>query len=154
MLNYSKILLQLKEYEKSLNTVNNLLNLNKQDHKGLVQRFLIYRDTNKFDKAEADILSAYNINTSDFLTNKMLVDFFIDIKKYYKAIPYCDHMIQLNISKEYFIAMKIICKIHLGSWENLAEDMDIFKNNNNKELVFSPFRLMYFSQDNLLQKDI
>ena len=61
-------------------------------------------------------------------------------------------MIQLNISKEYFIAMKIICKIHLGSWENLAEDMDIFKNNDNKELVFSPFRLMYFSEDNLLQK--
>ena len=61
-------------------------------------------------------------------------------------------MIQLNISKEYFITMKIICKIHLGSWENLVEDIDIFKNNNNKELVFSPFRLMYFSEDNLLQK--
>ena len=95
----------------------------------------------------------HKIYKNNFILNKILVDFYLDRKKFIEAIPYCEQMINSKSNLEYFIVMKIICKIHLGLWKNLNDDLEIFEKNNNKNLIFSPFRLMYFSDDPLLKKN-
>ena len=63
-------------------------------------------------------------------------------------------MVSLNKHHEYFIVIKIICKLYLGLWENLNEDLSLFEKNDNSELVLSPLKLMYFSDQPLLKKKI
>ena len=85
----------------------------------------------------------------------MVVEFYIDTKRYDEAIPYCNIMIDKNINKEFFIAKKIICKIHFGLWNDLNKDIAIFNDHSNiKELVINPLDLKYFNDDAFLQKKI
>ena len=154
-INYSKILFQNKSYKEALTIINNILLVDNKNLPGLIQRYLIYKSLNQFSKAEEDILSAYNLNKLDIETNTMLVDFYIFTKKYDEAIPYCNLMIDKNINKEFFIAKKIICKIHLGLWKDLNKDITIFNDHpTSKELVISPLDLKYFNDDAFLQKKI
>ena len=59
-------------------------------------------------------MKAIEIDNLNFLSNKMLVDFYIDTKKFDKAIIYCDLMINKEIEKNFIT--KIISQIHIGTW--------------------------------------
>ena len=70
----------------------------------------------------------FNIDKSNLLTNKMLVEFYTDIKKYEKAILFCDLMINAGIEKNFFFTKKILSKIHLGVWKGLSNELATFNN--------------------------
>ena len=107
---------------------------------------------NDFVNAEKDILNAYEIKKLDIITNKTLVEFYVDAKKFDKAIPYCDLMINRNIEVSFFLMIKITCKMHLGLWKGLLEDIDLFKENVDNKIIFRPLALKYFSDDPALIK--
>ena len=151
-INYSKILYSIKSYKESLFVINTLLFENDKNVTGLRHRFLIYKDLNELDKAEADILKAYKINNSDIVTNRTLVEFYVDTKKFDKAITYCDLMIERNIDLPFFLMVKINCKIHLGFWRDLLNDLDLFKNKIDNKTILRPLSLKYFSDDANLHK--
>ena len=151
-INYSRILYSIKSYKESLFIINTLLFEDDKNLTGLRHRFLIYKDLNKFDKAEADILKAYKINNSDIATNRTLVEFYVDTRKFDKAIPYCDLMIERNIDLSFFLMVKINCKIHLGFWKGLLKDLDLFKDKIDDKIMYRPLSLKYFSDDAALHK--
>ncbi len=153
-LNYSKILHQNKSYNQALLIINNLLFENDKNLSAIRHRFLIYKDLNDIVNAEKDILKAYEIDNFDVLTNKILVEFYVDIERFDKAIPYCDSMIKSNTDVSFFIMTKISCKLHSGLWNNLLKDLDIYKDKINNNIVFKPLALKYFSDDAALQKKI
>ena len=151
-LNYSKILHKNKFYNQALSIINNLLF---EDDKNLIairHRFLIFKDLKDIVNAEKDILTAYKLNNLDIITNKTLVEFYVDNKQFDKAIPYCDLMIGANIDALFFIMMKINCKIHLALWKNLSNDLDLFKDKIDNNITFRPLALKYFNDDAQLHK--
>ena len=84
----------------------------------------------------------------------MLVEFYIDIKKFEKAIIYCDLMISKNIEKNFFITKKIISQIHIGSWMELRDNLLAFNQFISEEnLAINPLALKYVNDDALLQKN-
>lgn len=153
-LNYSKILFEIKFYKESLVAVNKALFFNDKNIDALRQRFLIYKNLNDTSKAKESILLAHKLNKKDVLTNKLLINFFINLKIFDKAIELCNYMIDLDEDKNFFLAKKIDCKLHAGLWKDLHTDLKLFKNNSNNELKISPLSLKYFSDDALLQKKI
>ena len=154
LINYSKILLQVKSYNEALRIINILLFTNDKSTEGLVQRFLIYKNLKNFEKAEEDIVNAHRYDEDNIYTLKILVDFFVDIKKFDEAIKYCNKMIDANREIEFFLARKIGCKVHLGAWKNLNDDLKLFDATKNDELVFNPLIFKYFNDDASLQKKI
>ena len=52
------------------------------------------------------MLLAISINKFNFLNNKMIVEFYIQTKKYNLSIKYCDLMIQKNIKKTFLYQKK------------------------------------------------
>ena len=153
LINYSKVLFQLKLYTESLKVINTLLISNNNHIDALRQRFLIYKDLKKHLKAEKDLLTAYNFDKTNLLTNKMLVDFFIFLKKYNNAIYHCNLMLDANVDNNFFLARKIVSKIYLGNWNNFDNDLQLL-NENKTKLSFSPLNIKYISDDANLQKKI
>ena len=84
----------------------------------------------KFEEAEKD-LKALEINELNFLTNKMLVELYIDFKKFDKFLIYCNLMIAKGIEKDFFISKIIISKIYSGNWDGLNNDLIKFNKNLN-----------------------
>jgi len=153
LINYSKVLFQLKLYDESLRAINTLLFSNNNHIDALRQRYLIYKDLKKYSKAEEDLLAAYNFDKTNLLTNQMLVDFLMFLKKYSNAIHHCNLMLDANVENNFFIARKIVSKIYLGNWENFDNDLELL-NENIEKLSFSPLDIKYISDDANLQKKI
>ena len=153
LINYSKVLFQLKLYDESLKAVNTLLFSNNNHIDALRQRCLIYKDLKKYSKAEKDLLAAYNFDKTNLLTNKMLVDFLIFLKKYNNAIYHCNLMLDANVENNFFLARRIVSKIYLGNWNNFNNDLQLL-NENKEKLPFSPLDIKYISDDANLQKKI
>ncbi len=153
LINYSKVLFQMKLFDNSLKVINKLLNSASKNLEALRQRFLIYKSLDNYLNAEQDILDAYRLDVDDVTTNKMIVDFFIHLKKFSEAINYCDQMLIKNKESSFFIARKISCKLHSALWKDFDNDLEYF-NNNIKKIVFSPLDIKYFSDDALLHKEL
>jgi len=153
LINYSKVLFQLKLYDESLKVINTLLFSNNNHIDALTQRYLIYRDLKKYSKAEEDLLAAYNFDKTNLLTNQMLVDFLMFLKKYSNAIYHCNLMLDANVENNFFLARRIVSKIYLGNWNNFDNDLQLL-NENKEKLSFSPLDIKYISDDANLQKKI
>ena len=151
-INYSRILYLNKSYEDALFIINSLIFEDDKNIIALRHRFLIYKEINELNKAEQDILSAYKLNNNDISTNKTIVEFYLDTKNFDKAIPYCDFMISKNIEKSFFLMAKITCKIHLGLWNGLLGELNLFENKIDDQIIFRPLALRYFNDNAELQK--
>ncbi len=153
--NYCNILIEVNNLNKALQNLNNLLLLDEKNLNGLRQRHFVYKCLSNYSKAEEDLLRAIDIKNLDFLSIKMLVEFYIDIKKFEKAIIYCDLMISKNIEKNFFITKKIISQIHIGSWMELRDNLLAFNQFISEEnLAINPLALKYINDEALLQKKI
>ena len=89
-INYCNILIEINDLDKALQNLNKLLSFDEKNLNGLRQRHFVYKCLSNYSKAEEDLLRAIDIDNFNFLTNKMLVDFYIDTKKFDKAIICCD----------------------------------------------------------------
>ena len=108
----------------------------------------------KFEEAEKDLLKALEINELNFLTNKMLVELYIDFKKFDKSLIYCNLMITKGIEKDFFISKIIISKIYSGNWDCLNNDLIKFNKNLNHNCAhINPLFLKYLNDDPLFQKN-
>ena len=153
LINYSKVLFQMKLFDNSLKVINKLLNSTNKNVEALRQRFLIYKSLDDYLSAEQDILDAYRLDVDDVTTNKMIVDFFIHLKKFTEAINYCDQMLIKNKESSFFIVRKISCKLHSALWNDFNDDLEYF-NDNKEKIVFSPLDIKYFSDDAFLHKEL
>jgi predicted O-linked N-acetylglucosamine transferase (SPINDLY family) len=151
--NYSNILIKINNLKEALIILNKMLFVDPKNQYALRQRAYIFQEFLDFDKAESDLLLAIQFDELNFLNNKTIVEFYTDNRKYQKAIPYCDLMIDKNIEVNFFRAKKIFCKIHLGSWSGLKNELnilnDILSPNN---LSLNPLTLKYLSDDSVFQK--
>ena len=155
LINYSNILFQVRDYKNALTVINQLLFIEKKNLNGLILRHQIYKITLDNLRAEEDILLALTIDKSNLLTNKTLVEFYIDINKHEKAIPYCDLMINAEMEKIFFFNKRIICKIYLGMWKGLINDLDIFNKSLKIDNSFmNPLFIKYLNDDPSMQKKI
>ncbi len=153
LINYSNILLQINNISKSLEIINQLLLVEKKNLNALRHRHLIYKLLFHFSKAEDDLLVAVQLDKLNFLTNKMLVELYIDFKKYEKAISYCNLMIEKKIEKNFFLTKKILSKINLGFWKGLKEELITFnKYFDYDDVSINPLSLKYINDNPLLQK--
>ena len=152
-INYCNILIQTNNLNKALEVINKLLSFSRNNLNALRQRHFVYKSLLNYKKAEEDLLQAIEIDNFNFLSNKMMVEFYIDIKKFDKAIVYCDLMISRGIEKNFFITKRIISKIHVGSWLNLKEDLDAFNNfPKHENTSINPLALKYINDNSLFQK--
>jgi len=151
--NYSNILIKINNFSEALKTLNNLLLIDPKNQNALRQRAFLYKEFLNFDKAEDDLLLAIKLDQLSFLNNKTLVEFYTDNRKYQKALPYCDLMIDNNVEVNFFLMKKIFCKMHLGSWSGLSNDLNLINNclypNN---LSSNPLFLKYLNDDANFQK--
>ncbi len=151
--NYSNILIQINDLSKALLITNKLILNNKKNLNGLHQRHLIYKLLFDFTNAEIDILNSIKIDKLNFISNKMLVELYIDYKKFDKALYYCELMIRNKIEEEFFGIKKILCKINLGIWQNLKQELEVFnKNFKYDSNSINPLSLKYINDDPLIQK--
>ena len=154
-INYSNILFEINDYKKALIIINKLLLTQEKNLSGLILRHQIYKTTSDYKKAEEDLLLALSTDNLNFLINKILVEFYIDIKKYENAIPYCELMINNQIEKKFFFNQKILCKVYLGNWKGLTVDLIKFnKNLDNNISYIKPLFLKYLNDDPLIQKKL
>ena len=151
-INYSRILYLNKSYEDALFIINNLIFEDGKNIIALRHRFLIYKEINELNKAEQDILSAYKLNNHDLSTNKTIVEFYLDTKNFDKAMPYCDLMISKNTEISFFLMAKITCKIHLGLWNGLLDELNLLENKIDDKIIFRPLALRYFNDNAEIQK--
>ena len=152
-INYCNILIQTNNLNKALEVINKLLSFSRNNLNALRQRHFVYKSLLNYKKAEEDLLQAIEIDNFNFLSNKMLVEFYIDIKKFDKAIVYCDLMISRGIEKNFFIKKRIISKIHVGSWLNLKEDLDAFNNfPKHENTSINPLALKYINDNSFFKK--
>ena len=150
--NYSNILIQINDLSKALLITNKLILNNKKNLNGLHQRHLIYKLLFDFTNAEIDILNSIKIDKFNFISNKMLVELYIDYKKFDKALYYCELMINHKIEEEFFGIKKILCKINLGIWQNLKQELEVFnKNFKYDSNSINPLSLKYINDDPLIQ---
>ena len=153
-INYVNILIETNNYSDALIIVNKLLSIFKNNTDGLKQRHLLYKLTNNYSKAEEDLLTLVNLDNSNLLSKKMLVEFYVDTKQYDKAIPICNSMIERNLEKIFFTTKRILCKINTGYWNEFEKDLDFFNQNINSQLGnLNPLSLKYFNDDPLYQKN-
>ena len=125
-INYCNILIEINDLDKALQNLNKLLSFDEKNLNGLRQRHFVYKCLSNYSKAKEDLLKQLKSIISTFLTNKMLVDFYIDKKNFDKAIICCDLMISKEIEKNFFITQKIVSQIHIGNWVGLKENLIIF----------------------------
>ena len=153
-INYVNILIETNNYSDALIIVNKLLSIFKNNTDGLKQRHLLYKLTNNYSKAEEDLLTLVNLDNSNLLSKKMLVEFYVDTKQYDKAILICNSMIERNLEKIFFTTKRILCKINTGYWNEFEKDLIFFNQNINSQLGnLNPLSLKYFNDDPLYQKN-
>ncbi len=153
-INYSNLLIEINNFTKALEIINKLLLQNNNNLEALRQRSLIYKLKNDFKKSEQDLLNAIKIDNLNILSNQSIVKFYIDIKKFKEAIKYCDLMIREDKDTYFFLTKKILCRINIGSWIGLEDDLKIF----NKKLTYNqtsinPLSLKYINDDPMFQKN-
>jgi len=154
-LNYANILIKINNYSEALKILNTLIFTDPQNQSALRIRSFIYKDSLEFKKAEDDLLQAIKIDKLNFLNNKMLVEIYIEQEEYQKAISSCDLMINMNIESNFFLPKKIFCKMKLGIFLNLKDDLDLFNDNldeNNSSI--DPLSIKYINDDGYFQKKI
>ena len=152
-INYCNLLIQVNNLNLALKVINKFLLIHKDNLEGLRKRHYINKLLLNFNKAERDLLAAIKIDDLNFLTNKMLVELYIDFKKFEKSLPYCDFMISKGIEKNFFQSKKILSKINIGNWENLNNELKIFNQNLNFDNNFiNPLSLKYLNDNALFQK--
>ena len=152
-INYCNLLIEINNLNLALNVINKLLFINENNLEGLRKRHYINKLLLKFEEAEKDLLKALEINELNFLTNKMLVELYIDFKKFDKSLIYCNLMIAKGIEKDFFISKIIISKIYSGNWDGLNNDLIKFnKNLNHNCSHINPLFLKYLNDDPLFQK--
>ena len=152
-LNYSNILIQINDLTKALTIVNKLLFLDQKNLDGLRQRHYINKLLLDFAKSEEDILNAIEIDKLNYLSNKMVVELYIDFKQHDKALPYCNSMIEENIQKDFFLAKKVLIKLHMGKWNDLKNEINLCNQNLKYDnLAINPLSLKYFNDDPSYQK--
>ena len=105
-INYCNLLIQVNNLNLALKVINKFLLIHKDNLEGLRKRHYINKLLLNFNKAEEDLLTAIKIDDLNFLTNKMLVELYIDFKKFEKSLPYCDFMISKGIDKDFFRSKK------------------------------------------------
>ncbi len=154
-LNYANILIKINNYSEALKILNTLIFTDPQNQSALRTRSFIYKNSLEFKKAEDDLSQAIKIDKLNFLNNKMLVEIYIEQEEYQKAITYCDSMIDKNIEINFFLPKKIFCKMKLGIFTNLKNDLDLFSNyldvNN---LSLDPLSIKYINDDGYFQKRV
>ena len=151
--NYANLLIQINNLPKALDIVNQLLMLDQKNLDGLRQRHYIFKLLLDFKKSEEDLLNAIKIDKFNFLTNKMIVELYIDFKKHEMALPYCNFMIEEGIEKNFFLSKKILAKVYIGDWSNLKNEIKIFnKNLDYKNPSINPLSLKYLNDDAMFQK--
>ena len=109
-INFCNLLIQVNDLDYALNIINKFLSIHIKNLEGLRKRHYINKLLLNFNKAEEDLLIAIEIDNLNFLTNKMLVELYIDFKKFDKAISYCNLMINNNIEKIFFCQKKYFQK--------------------------------------------
>jgi len=151
--NYSNLLIQINNLPKALDIINKLLLIDETNLDGLRQRHYIYKLLLEFKKSEQDLFAALNVDKLNFLTNKMIVELYIDFKQHEMALPYCDLMINEGIEKYFFLSKKILAKIFIGDWRDFQKDIKIFNKKLNQEnQSINPLSLKYLNDDPLFQK--
>ncbi len=152
-INYCNLLIEINNLNLALKVIDKLLLINENNLEGLRKRHYINKLLLKFEESEKDLLKALEIDELNFLTNKMLVELYIDFKKFEKSLSYCNLMIAKGIEKDFFISKIIISKIYSGNWETLNNDLIIFnKNLNHNYSHINPLFLKYLNDDPLFQK--
>ena len=130
-----------------------MLFLDQNNLEGLRQRHYINKLLLDFVKSEEDIINAIKIDKLNYLSNKMIVELYIDFKKHDKALPYCNLMIKEKIQKNFFLAKKVLIKLHTGNWKNLKNEIKLFNQNLNYDNpAINPLSLKYFNDDASYQK--
>ena len=150
---YAIILIKINKLPEALKVLNNLIFIDSKNQNALRQRAYIYKEFLDFKKAEDDLLLTIQIDKLNFLNNKALVELYRDNKKYQKALAYCDLMIENNIEANFFLTKKVLCKMNLGFWSGLKNDLEIFNDSlepNNSSL--NPLSLKYLNDDADFQK--
>tara|TARA_Y100000768_G_C23976361_1_gene683264 strand:+ start:55 stop:2211 length:2157 start_codon:yes stop_codon:yes gene_type:complete len=152
-INYCNLLIQVNKLDYALIIINKFLSIYIQNLEGLRKRHYINKLLLNFNKAEEDLLTAIKIDNLNFLTNKMLVELYIDFKKFDKAIPYCNLMINNNIEENFFLSKKILSKINIGDWDNFIDEFKLFnKILKSNSTHINPLSLKYLNDDALFQK--
>ena len=152
-INYSNLLIVINKLHKALEVINNFILEDKNNLEALRQRSLINKLLSNFDKSEEDLLKSIQIDKLNIVSNQMIVKFYIDKKNYEEAIKYCDLMLIEKKDYNFFFTKKILCKINLGNWIGLKDELKIF----NKDLKYNqssidPLSLKYINDDPLFQK--
>jgi protein O-GlcNAc transferase len=151
--NYSTILIKINKLSEALKVLNNLLFIDPKNQNALRERAYIYKEFLDFKKSEDDLLLAIQIDKLNFLNNKAIVELYRDNKKYQKALTYCDLMIENNIENNFFLTKKILCKMNLGFWSGLKNDLDAFNDSlEANNLSLNPLSLKYLNDDANFQK--
>jgi len=152
-INYCNLLIEINNLNLALKAVDKLLLINKNNLEGLRKRHYINKLLLKFNEAEKDLLKALEIHELNFLTNRMLVELYIDFKKFEKSLTYCNLMITKGIEKDFFLSKIIISKIYSGNWESLDDYLIQFnKNLNYNSSYINPLFLKYLNDDPIFQK--
>jgi protein O-GlcNAc transferase len=154
-INYSNLLIVINNLSKALEVINKLILEDKNNLEALRQRALINKLLSNFDKSEEDLLKSIQIDKLNIISNQMIVKFYIDKKNYEEAIKYCDLMLIKKKYNNFFFAKKILCKIYLGNWIGLKDELKIF----NKDFKYDqspidPLSLKYINDDPLFQKKL
>ena len=152
-INYSNLLIQINNLSTALEVTNKFILEDNNNLEVLRQRALIYKLLFDYNNSEKDLLKLIQIDKLNIISNQMIVKFYIDIKKYEEAIKYCDLMLAEDKDTNFFLTKKILCKINLGKWKGLEEELKIFnKNLKNDESSINPLSLKYINDDPLFQK--
>ncbi len=153
-INYTNILILINELSRALEVINKFILEDNNNLEALRQRALIHKLLLNYNKSEEDLLNSIKIDKLNIISNQMIVKLYIDIKKYEEAIKYCDLMLSKEKDVNFFLTKKILCKINLGSWTGLEEDLKIFnKNLKYTQSSINPLSLKYINDDPLFQKN-
>ena len=133
---------------EAIDLLNKLLLEDKENLKALRQRSLIYKKLLDFKNAEKDLISVIKIDKFNILSNKDLVDLYIDSKAFDKAIIHCDLMLENNIEADFFLIKKIFSNLNVGNWINLKNELEILnKKIDDKNNYLDPLSIKYFNDD-------
>ena len=154
-LNYVNILIKINNFSEALKILNSLIFTDPQNQNALRQRSFIYKKSLDLKKAEDDLLQAIKVDKLNFLNNKMLVNIYIEKNEYQKAITYCNAMINSNIETNFFLPKKIFCKMKLGIFSKLKNDLNVFNDNLNEDnFSLDPLLIKYINDNGYFQKRI
>ncbi len=153
-INYSNLLILINDLSKALEVINKFILEDNNNLEALRQRALIHKLLFDYNKSEEDLLTSLQIDKLNIISNQMIVKLYIDIKKYEEAIKYCDYMLSAEKDTNFFLTKKILCKINLGNWIGLEQDLKKFNNNlKYTQSSINPLSLKYINDDPLFQKN-